>query len=58
MECERLHLCYKRKDPEYFLGDTFCVQFSYKGNCGILRFTQYTEEEDLKNVIQTVFDNY
>ena len=57
-QCEKLQLCFKRKEKKYFGDDGICVQFEAKNNYGIVKIAQYAEAEDTENVLQTVFENY
>lgn len=54
-ECRILHLCYNRKKG--YLG-SFTVQLSTKKEWGIVKMYYVPEEEDIQNVLQTIFENY
>ncbi len=57
-KCDKLHLCFKREKSKYFGNSPFCVQFGAVQNCGFLKTGQYAEEGDIRNVLQTIFENY
>lgn len=54
-ECKKLHLCYNRKRGNL---DSFTVQLSTLKGWGIIKMYYVPEEEDIQNVLQTVFENY
>lgn len=54
-ECKNLHLCYNRKRG--YLG-CFTVQFSVTKGWGVIKTYYVPEEDDIQNVLQTVFENY
>ncbi len=54
-ECKNLNLCYNRKKG--YLG-SFTVQFSITKNWGVIKTYYVPEEDDIQNVLQTVFENY
>lgn len=54
-ECKNLNLCYNRKRG--YLG-FFTVQFSISKGWGIVKMYYVPEEEDIENVLQTIFENY
>lgn len=54
-ECKNLHLCYNRKKG--YLGG-FTVQFSVTKGWGVIKTYYVPEEDDIQNVLQTVFANY
>lgn len=54
-ECKVLHLCYNRKRG--YLG-SFTVQLSLTKGWGIAKMYYVPEEEDIQNVLQTIFENY
>lgn len=56
--CSKLNLCFKRIDPRYFGNKPIFVQFVIKKTYGVFKITQYAEEADINNVLQTVFRNY
>lgn len=55
--CDGVTLCWKRKDSTYFLKDTFMVKISsnQKGMC-VFKFSEYTMEEDIENVIFSIIE--
>ncbi len=58
-KCKRLHLVFKRTEVKYFpTSNQLVVQFGTYKNHGYIKTMQYAEEEDLQNVLQTVFKNY
>lgn len=54
-ECRVLHLCYNRRKG--YLGP-FTVQLTTKKECGLVKMYYVPEEEDIHNVLQTIFENY
>ena len=58
--CKRLSMVYKRKDETYFTGHNqqLEIQFGSKSTFGFFKTLQYAEEEDIQNVLQTIFRNY
>lgn len=54
-ECKNLNLCYNRKRG--YLG-SFTVQFSISKSWGVIKMYYVPEEEDIQNVLQTIFENY
>lgn len=54
-ECKNLHLCYNRRKG--YLG-SFTVQFSINKGWGVIKTYYFPEEDDIQNVLQTVFENY
>ena len=54
-ECKVLHLCYNRKKG--YLG-SFTVQLSTSKSWGTIKMYYVPEEEDIQNVLQTIFENY
>lgn len=54
-ECKKLHLCYNRRKGNL---DSFTVQLSTLKGWGIIKMYYVPEEEDIQNVLQTVFENY
>lgn len=54
-KCDGVHFCWKRKDKGYFK-EYFNVYFKiHKGRCSI-KFPEYTEMEDIYNVLFSVID--
>ena len=58
--CKKLSMVFRRKDETYFTGfnQQLEVQFGSKGTIGFFKTIQYAEEEDIQNVLQTIFRNY
>ncbi len=58
--CKKLSMVFRRKDDTYFTGfnQQLEVQFGSKGTIGFFKTIQYAEEEDIQNVLQTIFRNY
>lgn len=56
--CNKLHLCFKRKNTLYYGKAPICIQFGTKKTYGVFKTAQYAEEADISNVIQTIFRNY
>lgn len=56
--CNKLHLCFKRTNTMYIGKMPICVQFSTKKTYGVFKTAQYAEENDINNVLQTIFRNY
>ena len=58
--CKNLSMVFKRKDETYFTGynQQLEIQFGSKGTFGFFKTIQYAEEEDIQNVLQTIFRNY
>lgn len=54
-ECRALHLCYNRRKGYL---EPFTVQLSVLKGWGILKMYYVPEEEDIQNVLQTIFENY
>lgn len=54
-ECRVLHLCYNRRKG--YLGP-FTVQLTTKKEYGLVKMYYVPEEEDIHNVLQTIFENY
>ena len=54
-ECKNLHLCYNRRRG--YLG-SFTAQFSVNKSWGVIKMYYVPEEDDIQNVLQTVFENY
>lgn len=57
-KCKRLNLIFRRADETYFKGNPLVVQLGTHKNHGYVKTTQYAEEADIQNVLQTIFDNY
>lgn len=57
-KCNKINLCFKRKNHLYFGNKPFCVLFSTKGTFGTFKISYYAEEADVDNVLQTIFKNY
>ena len=58
-KCKRLNLIFKRKDETYFAkANPLVVQLGTEKSFGYVKTMQYAEEEDIQNVLQTIFDNY
>lgn len=57
--CKKLNLIYKRKNEKYFPKCNYLVvQLGTNKNYGYVKTTQYAEEADIQNVLQTIFENY
>jgi len=58
--CKKLSMVFKRKDETYFTGynQQLEIQFGSKCTFGFFKTIQYAEEEDIQNVLQTIFRNY
>lgn len=57
--CKKLNLIYKREDETYFPKNNYLVvQLGTNKNYGYVKTTQYAEEADIQNVLQTIFENY
>lgn len=58
--CKKLSMVFKRNDETYFTGynQQLEIQFGSKGTFGFFKTIQYAEEEDIQNVLQTIFRNY
>lgn len=56
MTCDRLTLCYNRKE-RYFGNTPFIVKILTKTGYCILRFESYVEEDDIQNVLSRIIRN-
>lgn len=58
--CKKLSMVFKRNDETYFTGynQQLEIQFGSKGTFGFFKTIQYADEEDIQNVLQTIFRNY
>ena len=57
--CKKLNLIYKRENENVFPKCNYLVvQFGTNKNYGYVKTTQYAEEADIQNVLQTIFENY
>lgn len=54
-QCKKLDLVFKRQDESYQRRNPLEVQFGVKKDYGYIKFRQYAEEEDIQNVLQTIF---
>lgn len=57
-KCDGVVLCWKRHAPSGFSKDSFLVNINIakKGQC-VFKFPEYTEKEDIENVIFSIIDN-
>ena len=54
-QCKKLDLVFKRQDESYQKKNPLEVQLGVKKSYGYIKFRQYAEEEDIQNVLQTIF---
>lgn len=57
-KCNKLNLIFKRTNELYLKSKPLVVQFSTNKTYGVFKTTQYAEEADINNVLQTIFRNY
>lgn len=57
-KCDRLNLCYQRKEKKYFGNNPFNVMIYLDRNSCMLKFTKAVEEGDIQNVLSRIIQNY